>query len=277
VLSLLLWGAFAHATEWSAVVSFGASQLDNESLYAGHPLGAALYGDDPVEVLASLADPPGVVWEYAESGAVSADIDGQIASYFRDLAAGAPEATVLVLVMGGNDLLDQAEVLAEVAPGESAGVDRAIDGLASRIADRALRLQRALPEARVLVFNLPDLGETPKLARWMSPAQRDRFVQHIDRLNRRLEVALAPAPRVLLADVRGALGELVEAEVLFGGAPLCASPDRGRLDCLFADLLHPTAATNAWLGNALAEQVEAAWGDELGRVSEARLAELAGR
>lgn len=277
MLGLLCWSALALATDWSTVVSFGASQLDNESLYDSHPLGERLYGDDPVEVLTSLASPPGRVLEYAQSGATSYDIDRQFAAYLRDLAGGAPEATVLVLVMGGNDLLDQAEVLAEVGPGESARVDRAIDDLARRIADRAARLQRAFPAARVMVFNLPDLSETPKLSRWMTPAQRERFVQHIDRLNRVMADALAPVPEVLIVDLRGALQELVETEVLFGGEPLAAPPERGRLDCLFADLLHPTAATNAWLGNQLADQVELAWGDALGRVSDEELASLAGR
>ena len=193
------------------------------------------------------------------------DLSTQVRRFVEDFGGQAPPGALYVVFVGGDDLRDALEALAQDPTGAtSAGI---LGAALSAIRSNLLTLQAA-GARRFLVPNGPDISLTPAV-RLLGPVARGAARVLAEQFNAGLEATLegletALGVEIVRLDVFGLLDDVVAAPAAFGltdvTQPCIALNTIARAFCanpgtfLFWDGIHPTVAGH----HLLAVQADAA-------------------
>ncbi len=191
--------------------------------------------------------------ENTSSGDVATDLAAQVTRFLVQGNSFAPTRTIFVVAIGANDYLSE---------------DNSPPAVVATNIESALRRLVAGGARRMLVANLPDLGETPIAAALGNPERRARLSSDSFQHNR----AMAALILVLreeynhdfrLVDLEGLFASIAAAPASYGfanfadwcvnGESVCAGPDQ----LVWWDMLHPSAATHRHLAEAARAALDA--------------------
>ncbi|RMH05249.1 MAG: hypothetical protein D6702_00930 [Planctomycetota bacterium] len=273
---LLLAAPLAAQADFSASVSFGDSLTHNDllGLVYGNP--QDLYGKDPFHASWSKGAQPGDhLSNYAVGGSESRHLHTQIELFdFMVLIGVEPEPTLIDVEIGGNDFLNNRDLLASAPPGVDPMVDDVVDRLLVRLERDVRHLARKYRQAKIVLWTIPDIVLAPAVWGRYSATEEANIRAHLARANQAIRAAAA-ARRIAVYDFAAAFAGYVASPPAFYGHPLVGPPAYGDYDHLFADDIHPTAVHNALHANGILDALEAAWGGSFPRYSERELADLA--
>ncbi len=268
--------AFAQA-DFSEMVTFGNSLTHNDLLwiYYGNP--PELYAADPMEAVFDKGAAGGdVLTNYAIAGSESGDIGSQIDLYeFFRLLGSQGKATLICLEVGGNDIMNNIDLLAAYAPGEDPGADALINGILGNMRDDLSYLRSTHTSAQFILWTIPDVTLTPDLWFYLTPSEAENVRAHAERINRQVRMAGNRFSWVVVLDVYSVTQFVVENPPIIFGHQLVPPPSYGDFDHLFADVIHPTAVSNALMANITIGQVNRKWNDDIPLYSQEELADLA--
>ncbi len=268
------------AANFTRVATFGDSLTHNDFLrfYSGKP--QSMYGKDPVEAVFKKGRASGdKLRNFAIAGSVAVDsgdddsptMEYQVDGYELLLFIGRQkEATFVSFEIGSNDILDDIEFL--VNPDDPRGARR-INRLIAAIEDSWLRLRDLLPDAQFLVWTIPDVTLTPKLA-YLTDREAESVRAHIERVNLFIS-SLVEERRVLVFDLYAIMQQLVADPPAVGGQRLVGSPEYGHYNDLFADKIHPTSVSNALIANEMITRINDFFEDNIPLYTQKELAALA--
>lgn len=267
----------AHAANhFRSVITFGDSLTHNDILgaYYGNP--QRLYGKDPMEAFFDKASKAGdELVSFAVAGSKSRELKAQIAAYLSAMKMEwIRKGTLFSIETGGNDLMDELHRLAQDPPGTRQSTDRIVTRVVSAIRSASATLYKTHPQARQILWTLPDLTMIPKYWGDFSPQEQQNIQAHISRANRAIR-RMSHGSRVIILDLYTVLKEVSETPPEILGHPLLGPPSWGQYDCIFADRIHPTAVSNALIANKAIETVDLEWGKTIPPYSEEDLARLA--
>ena len=266
----------AAQAELSQVVTFGDSLTHNDLLGFANGVPQDLFGADPMEAVFDQGARAGDRLDnYAIAGSEAAHVQVQIDLYQQFVRFGlqAP-ATLFHYEVGGNDLLNNVDLLAAHAPGADPAADAVIDGILANMTRDLQELAAGAPAAQFVVWTVPDVTMSPEHWGRFSPAQEANLRAHAERANRRIRRAERD-PRVFVFDFYAEGRAMVlDPQVLFGRT-INPPPQYGDYDDMFGDSIHPTAVSNASLANAMIAGINAKWNDTIAPYSDEELADLA--
>lgn len=260
------------------VVTFGDSLTDNQSIlprYTGLP--PTLYGHDPMQLVFDKNGLPGnELSDYAVAGFTSSNVGLQIDLYQFNIFFGFEQrATLFQLEMGGNDILNNDSLLYNNAPGTNGSADRVITDLIRNWKTYAQDLaSTARPDARAVVWTLPDITLTPRYWQTLSPTQEANLRAHTQRANRFIRT-LGRFDNVAVLDLWTILAEMIADPPRLGEVQLLGPPHHGETTHLFADEIHPTAVSNALLANEIIALMNQKWDAGFEFYSEGELIDFA--
>lgn len=276
ILFVAVSTAFCEA-DFTETVSFGNSLTHNDLLwiYYGNP--PDLYEMDPIEAVfmkgASVGD---VLTNYAVAGSESGDVSLQIDVYeLMRLMGNQGKATLFSFEIGGNDILNNDNLLAAYAPGEDPSADAVIDNLIANMIDGVSRLRNLHPGAQFIIWTIPDVTLTPDLWYDLTPEQVDNVRSHIHRVNRLVLLAANRFHFVVVLDTYRFIQYTVENPPVILGHQLVPSPAYGDYDNMFADEIHPTAVSNALMANFISFRINNKWNDNIPLYTQEELADFA--
>ncbi len=269
--------AFAYPPNFSEFVTFGDSLTHNDFLGFVYGNPQDMYAADPFEAVFDQAAIGGDdLSNYAVAGSTSDDLADQVDFYdFQRLIGSQDDATLVGLEIGGNDILDNVNLLAAHAPGTNANADAVIDRLMSRIRSNLLDLHKdGANGVRYILWTLPDITYTPRYFGVFNATQEANIRSHTQRANRLIRAA-GRYSFVLVFDLYKAIQVLAVNPPTIKGHQLHISPAYGEYDAVFADEIHPTAVSNALLANAMILRINTKWNDTIPFYTENELAALA--
>jgi len=276
VLVLFATRAAAQA-DFTDTVTFGNSLTHNDLLWIVYGTSRDLYGADPMEAAFDKGAVAGdELTNYAIAGSESGDVSIQIDLYeFLRLLNLQDRATLFGFEIGGNDVLNHLGLLAASPPGVDPAADAVIDAIIDNMRTDLSRLRATHPAAQFVVWLIPDVTVTPDLWGTLTPDEVDNVRAHIDRVNRLVRQAGDRLDFVVALDVYTTIQDVVWNPPILFGHPLVPPPARGAYDDLFADVIHPTAVSNAMIANELILDINAAWNDDIPLYTDEELATLA--
>jgi phospholipase/lecithinase/hemolysin len=267
--------AFGEA-DFTEVVTFGDSLTHNDilGLVYGNP--QDMYGADPMEALFNKGAIPGdELTNYAVAGSESGHVELQIDLYdFFRLIFLQDKATLFNFEIGGNDILNNADLLSTHAPGENAQADAVIDNIISNIQKNLRRLWSSHPDAQFVIWTIPDVTITPRFWNALTPEEVENIQKHIERVNQRIRNAQR-YPFVVVLDLYKLIQIGVSNPPVIIGHQLVPPPDYGDYDRIFADEIHPTAVSNALIANFIIMLINKKWDDTVSLYTQEELADLA--
>lgn len=276
--AMLLWSFTATAqVNFSETVTFGDSLTHNDilGLVYGNP--QDMYGADPHEAVWDKAAISGdTLTNYAVAGSESDDLSSQIGLYdFLRLLGSQDDATLVGLEIGGNDVINNINLLKTYAPGENTNADAVIDDLIRNFRNALLDIYSdQKPGTRYVLWTVPDVTWTPRFINTLSEPQKENVRAHLQRVNRLVRGA-GKFNFVVVADVYLALQVLAQNPPTIRDQQLQAPPVMGEYDAIFADEIHPTAVSNAILANYMISLINKKWNDNIPQYTEDELAALA--
>jgi len=267
--------AFAQA-DLTEMVTFGDSLTHNDLLGWAYGQPQDMYGEDPMEAVFSKgSEGDERLNSYAIGGSESGDVALQIDVYwFLRLIKAQREATLFGFQIGGNDVLNNIELLAASMPGENPLADSVIDDIIENMRDDLTDLRRSHPDAQFVIWTVPDVTVTPD--RWfdLTDIEAENVRAHVERANHAIRRA-ARLPFVVVVDLFTVGQQFVSNPPVIFGQQLVPPPSYGGYDHIFADEIHPTAVSNAFLANVIINQINVKWNDDIPQYTEEELADLA--
>jgi phospholipase/lecithinase/hemolysin len=235
-----------------------------------------MYGKDPIHAVFSRGAASGnELWEYAVAGSESDHLAIQIGVYEGRRELGLQDkATLFSLEIGGNDIVNNDDLLAAHAPGEDSSADEVMDNIIRNIRNGWKRLRSSHPEAQFVIWTITDTTRAPRLRNSLTREEASNIRAHTQRANAYIRSLGQNAP-VLVFDLYAVARRLIAKPPELFGQPLVPPPDYGEYDCLVADKLHPTAVSNAILANSIIAGMNRKWDDRIPRYTNAKLANLA--
>jgi len=263
--------------DFTDTVTFGNSLTHNDLLWLVYGNPPDLYQADPMEAVFDKGAVQGEeLMNYAIAGSESGDVSAQIDLYeFLRLLQIQDKATLFGFEIGSNDVLNNIDILAAYAPGESSLADAIIDDVISNIRDDLIRLRSTHPDAQFVVWLIPDVTYTPDLWDQLTPEEVDNVRAHIGRVNRLIAGAGVRYDFLVALDTYSLIREMVNYPPVIFGHQLVPPPAYGDYDDLFADEIHPTAVSNGLIANEIITSINTEWNDTVPYYSEAELADLA--
>jgi len=280
IASLILFvfasSAFGQAN-FTDTVCFGNSLTHNDLLWIVYGNPPDLYGMDPMEAVFDKGAVTGdELASYAVAGSLSDDVSVQIDLYdFLRLLGNQDKATLFNFEIGSNDILNNIGLLAAFAPGEDPSADAVINNIISNMREDFFRLRSSHPAAQFVIWLIPDVTLTPDLWGELDPVEIDNVLAHIDRVNRMIHNAGNRLDFVVALDIYSLIQEFVSDPPVIFGVQLVPPPAYGDYDHLFADLIHPTAVSNAMIANDMILDINVKWNDAIPFYTEEELADLA--
>lgn len=272
VLALLGSSLTARAqVDFTSTVAFGDSLTDNSPF---QPLGGA----DPVETLFRQAAATGSnLSVQARSGARLLDVNLQFLNYVVEVQNGVINApgTLFSYEIGTNDLVAFEATLKVAPPATNPAGVQLVDGLLQGMANQLSALSQVHPNAKFIVWTVPDVTTMPGGLTFWSAAERANIRAFVDRVNAAIR-PLNANPNVLVFDFEFGLTSLILNPPTLGMTTLLNTPGFGTPRHLFADSVHPTAVTNGMLANWLIANVNLKWGTTIPLLSIAQLRGLCG-
>lgn len=275
--AVLLLASPAQAfVNFSRTVTFGDSLTHNEilGLASGRP--QSLYGSDPMEAFFIKGSLPGDKLDsFAVAGSESQDMELQVLAYGAAVLGNLAErATLIQLEIGGNDFLNNMELLAASPPGLNPAADSVASGIVERM-HRSFRLLRTThPDAQFIIWTVPDVTVTPAALGRFGANDLANISAHVAAANRGISI-LGQEPNVAVVDLFGLSREFALNPPVILGRQLVPSPAFGDFDHVFADEIHPTAVGNAIIANEIIRTANGVFVDTIPLYSEAELAFLA--
>lgn len=270
-IGLLAASVGAQVVDFSETVSFGDSLTDNRAVLAQPP---SLYGNDPMQAIFIKGRRAGdVLTNFATYGAPSSAMMQQIVNY-APRWFGNDRATTISFQTGGNDILRNYGALAGNPPGSNAAADAVIDGLIANIANDFGMLWLAHPSATFVLWTVPDVTHAPRYWSVRNSPGAANVRAHVDRVNRLMR-KLDVFANITILDIEPWMRAMSLSPPTVGAQQLLAPPMTGRHNCLFADIVHPTAVTNAWLANNVIHVLNVRRGTAIPRWTDCELATLA--
>jgi lysophospholipase L1-like esterase len=262
--------------DFDVFVTFGDSLTHNDLLGIAYGNPQDLYGADPAEAVFDKGALSGdELSNYAAAGSESGNVGNQIDLYeFLRRRGVQDRATLFSFEIGGNDVLNNIDLLAAHAPGESSEADAVIDGLIRNMRNDLLRLYRSHKGVRFVVWTVPDVTIIPNYWDEFAAVEIDRIRAHIERVNRRIR-KLERYRFVIVLDVYTFFQRTVAAPPVIDGEELVPPPAYGDYDAIFADEVHPTAVSNAVLADELIDRINNKWSDDVSLYTDEELADLA--
>lgn len=260
------------------VVTFGDSLTDNQGLlprYTGLP--STLYGHDPMQLVFDKNALQGnSLKNYAVAGFTSDNVGTEIALYqFNTFFGFEPKGTLIQLEMGGNDILNNASLLANHAPGTYAQADRVINSLIRNWRNYAVDLAgTARPDVKAVMWTIPDITLTPRYWQQLNQQQQANVRAHTQRANAFIR-SFGRFNNVLVLDIYSILADFVNNPPQIGNITLNGPPAHGETTDMFADEIHPTAVSNALIANELIMQMNLRWNANFELYSENELLDFA--
>jgi len=260
------------------VATFGDSLTDNQGLlplYTGLP--ATLYGHDPMQLVWDKNHRPGDdLSNYAVAGFTSGNVATEISLYkFNVLFGFDSNATLFQLEMGGNDILNNAALLSNNAPGSNPQADGVINTLIRNWRTDALALASgARPDAKAVLWTIPDISLTPRYWQQLNPQQQANLRAHTQRANAFIR-SLSHLNNVVVLDTWSILAQFVNDPPQIGHITLIGPPAHGESIDIFADEIHPTAVSNALIANEIITQMNLKWNAGFDLYSESELIDFA--
>lgn len=277
LLAVSITNCFAQKANFSEMVTFGDSLTHNDllGLYYGNP--QDLYANDPFQCVFNKGASSGnILTNYAIAGSESSDVSLQIDVYeFLKLIGDQGKATLFGFEIGGNDILDNISLLAAYPPGQNADADAVIDSIKNNIKSDLLRLANSHKGVEFIIWTIPDVTYTPDQWYNLNETQKQNVRAHTERVNRMIRGANNKYRNVVVLDVYNELRIYIENPPVLFGYPLVPPPAYGDYDNMFADEIHPTAVTNAYMANAMIVKINAKWGHNIPLFTDAELADLA--
>lgn len=277
VLLFVLSGSLAFAqANFTNMVTFGDSLTHNDILGIVYGNPQDMYGKDAMEAVFSKGASGGdKLTNYAVAGSESSQVAIQIDLYeFFQLIGFQKNATLIGFEIGGNDILNNTDLLVGYAPGQNPSADEVIDRLIANARKDLLRLRRSHQSAQFIIWTIPDVTLTPRLWYGLTPWEIANLREHIERANHLIR-NLRKYPFVVVLDLYRLMPAVIENPPVFFGQQLVAPPDYGNYDHLFADEIHPTAVSNALLANIMIQIINSKWNDSVPLYTEEELADLA--
>ena len=263
-------------TDFTDMVTFGDSLTHNDLLgwVYGNP--QDMYGKDAMESAFSKGASTGdELTNYAVAGSESDHVEIQVYLYeFFKLIGLQDKATLIGFEIGGNDILNNIDLLAHAGPGEYPAADAVIDNLLTNMRKDLLRLYQSHPEAQFILWTLPDVTLTPRLWYDLTEIEVANVQAHIKRINRSIR-SLRRNPSFIVFDLYTLMPLVINSPPSFFDHQIVPPPDYGDYDHLFADEIHPTAVSNGMMANIMIRQINKKWGDSISLYSEEELADLA--
>lgn len=246
--------------DFSTFVTFGDSLTNNDLLGIAYGNPQDLYGEDAAEAVFSQgARGNDQLDNYAVAGSMADDISRQIDLYEWWQKMGMQNtATLINFEIGGNDIKDNIDDLAASPPGKNSATDEIIAGLLDTMQEDMLRIYEAHPEARFIVWTIPDVTITPQ--RWgeFTRSETNNILAHMEVINRYIR-SLDQYSFVIVLDLCGLFQQMVANPPSDGTHQLRPPPAQGDYDTMFADEIHPTAVSNAILANAIIGKMNSKW------------------
>ena len=275
VLSLTSPQAAAQQLDLEHCICFGDSLTNNDflGLVYGNP--QSLYDKDPFEAMFAKAAPGGATLNsFALAGATSRDLAGQINTYEAlEFLFLAPTATLFQIEIGGNDFLDNVQLLGSAAPGQNATADAVVNRVLGRL-ESALKRLRPRQGVEMVLWTIPDITITPEWLGRLNATQIANIRAHTKRANDRIRM-FRGRPRVAVLDFEKLQVAVVNNPPVIQGNPLIPPPSFGDYDDLHADGVHPTAVANALIANAMIDLLNGKFGTNFPFYSAQELADLA--
>ncbi len=276
VLVLFVAPAAMSQADLSEVVTFGDSLTHNDLLwtYYGNP--KDLYGKDPMEAAWSKGAVSGdTITNYAVAGSESSELDLQVDLFlFLELIGTQDRATLFNVEIGGNDVLNNINLLATYPPGQNSSADAVIDGIINNLKDALVLLRTTHWDAQFVVWTVPDVTVTPDQWNHLDPTQIGNVRAHLERVNSKIRW-LDNLPFVVVFDTYNLLQMAVANPPVLFGHQLVGPPASGGYDHIFADDIHPTAVSNAFFANFIIYKMNSKWNDDIPGYSNEELADLA--
>lgn len=258
------------------VVTFGDSLTHNDLLgfINGNP--QDMYGADPMQATFNKAARSGdSLQNYAIAGSTSQLVSAQIDVYdLQRIIGSQPRADIIGYEIGGNDILNNIDLLAQFGVAENAAADGVINRILSNQMNQLSDLASTHPNGRAVLWNIPDVTFTPELFGLLSAQEIANVQAHTQRANEFIN-GLAGLPNVIVIDLYAAISEVVANPPVIFGTPLVPPPAFGNYDHIFADSIHPTAVSNAIVANGIIATINKKWGMAIPLYSEQELAALA--
>ena len=176
--------------------------------------------------------------------------------------------------IGGNDILNNIDLLAQFGVGESPTADGIINQVLYNQVNQLSLLASTHSGRKAVLWNIPDVTFTPELFGLLTAQEIANLQAHIQRANEFIN-GLTSLPNVVVIDLYTMLRETVENPPVIFGTPLVPPPAFGNYDHIFADSIHPTAVANAIIANDIIEVINSKWGLTIPLYTEQELAELA--
>lgn len=258
------------------MVTFGDSLTHNDllGLVYGNP--QAMYGADPNEAVWDKGAVSGdELTSYAIAGSESGDIQFQIDLFNLWRTLGQQDRpTLFGYEIGGNDILNNIDALANNAPGVDPNVDAIINKAIGNIRTTVRRLALSYPNAQWIIWTIPDVTYTPDLYGGLNSTQIASVRAHIQRVNTQIRT-VNRYRNFVVADVYSDMPVFIENPPVLRGVQLQTTPVFGEFDGLFADEIHPTAVGNGLIANGIIVDLNAKLGDDIPEYTEDELADLA--
>lgn len=242
--------------DFSQTVTFGDSLTNNDflGLVYGNP--QDMYGADPMQAVFQKGAKSGDhLTSYAVASATSDYLQAEIDAYQGALLIGEQDkATLISIEIGGDDVLNNLDLLRAYPPGQNKSADNVINNLIRNIRAGFSRLKNLAPNAKFVLWTLPDVTLTPREWQVNTPTETANIRAHLRRVNNAIR-QLAHSPSVVVADLYTLLQSLVANPPVYYGQALLPPPTHGEYDAIFADEIHPTAVSNALIANAIIRQM----------------------
>ncbi len=263
--------------DFDRTVTFGDSLTHNDLLWIYYGRPADLYLEDPNECVFDKGSAPNdLLSNYAVAGSESGHVEAQVDLYFffRWLGVEDPPSTIGFEV-GGNDILNNKDLLKASAPGVNPAADAVINDITSNMSKALWKIFNGTrPTCRIILWTLPDVTRTVSLWGSLSQTEISNLRAHTERVNDKIRL-LTKHPRFAVVDIYSFMAGLVTNPPVILGHPLNPPPANGWYDDLFADEIHPTAVTNAVIANEIIAVINAKWNVAIPFYSEHELADRA--
>ncbi len=215
------------------------------------------------------------LWKYAVAGSESDELEVQVAAYeTARLFQLQDKATLFSIEIGGNDILNNIDQLAAYPPGARSSVDGVVSNIISNIHRSWRVLKASHPYARFVLWTIPDVTLTPSQWSELSEVGAANVRAHIQRANRYIR-SLSSYSSVVVLDLYKIMRQFIADPPVYFGYQLIPPPGYGNYDSLFADQIHPTAVSNAFIANKIIYLMNTKWEDSIPFYTNRQLAKLA--
>jgi len=264
------------SVDFSHLVTFGDSMTHNDILWIFYGEPRAMYGNDPAEaVFLKGARPSDKLTNFAVAGTPSSKVEWEIAAYETQVKQGSiSPATLVNFQIGGQDLLDNVDLLISNPPGTNSQADAAINQLIANFLHAVNRIKSGGPALKIVVWTIGDLSLTPRYFGKFTEQQISNLRGHTERANQAIR-SLSIPDRLLVLDVYNLQQYLIVNPPVIAGFQLVGPPQYGLYWALFADTIHLTGVTNAILADVIIIRMNSEWSSAIPEYTESELAKMA--